>query len=76
MYSNGCERLPGFSWSSISEYKVSCSFNGYVKKIEKTIDFYPDSECNEKSFITNKYSYSLGESSGENGIVEYSVFKL
>ena len=68
VYSNGCEHLQGFSWSSISEYKVSCGFDGYVKKISKTMNFYPDNNCEEKPFITNTYAYSLVKKDGELGI--------
>ena len=67
VYSNGCEHITGFPWSSISEYKVACGFDGYVKKVSKTIDFYPDSKCEDKAFITNTYTYELTKKDGEVG---------
>lgn len=67
VYSNGCEHISGFPWSSVSEYKVACGFDGYVKKVSKTIDFYSDSKCEEDAFITNTYTYELAFKDGEVG---------
>ena len=68
VYSNGCEQFISSPWSSITEYKVSCSFSGYVKKIVKTVEYYSNSKCDDSSFIKNEYSFSFTNSNGNKGI--------
>lgn len=63
VYSNGCERITGFSWSTISKYKVSCDFSGYVKKITKSIENYSNDGCTDGSFMSNEYVYALTKAS-------------
>lgn len=63
VYSNGCERITGFSWSTISKYKVSCDFSGYVKKITKSIENYSNDGCTDSSFMSNEYVYALTKAS-------------
>ena len=64
MYSNPCENLSGLSWSTITKYTVSCGMNGYVSKIAKSVENYPNDYCGSKSFMSNDYSYSLSKAEG------------
>lgn len=59
VYSNGCERISGVSWSAITKYKVSCDFGGYVSKITEYVENYSNDACTSTSFMSNEYQYSL-----------------
>ena len=64
MYSNPCESLTGFYWSTISSFKVSCGLDGYVNKIVKSVKNYPNDYCGSDTFMDNEYTYSLSKADG------------
>ena len=45
--------------------------SGYVKKIQKSMNFYPDGKCEEDPFISNVYSYTLEGNDGNVGMFNY-----